>query len=109
VSGEPELRGSIEQWLDRKLRAVEADLDARLKKHVHAMAFAEGAAVFALVDGLRARGVTRFEGLSLKLELGEAPSTAPPPGQPHANGTALVDAGGGVMVDEDLFAHEGEQ
>jgi hypothetical protein len=67
------------------------------------------AEVLALVDGLRARGVTRFEGLDLKLELGEVLTAVPPPGQPHANGTAVVDAGGGVMVDEDLFAHEGEQ
>lgn len=32
---------------------------------------------------------------------------APPPGQPHADPEPdLVDAGGGVMVDPDLFAHE---
>ena len=66
------------------------------------------AEVLALVDGLRARGVKRFEGLDMTIELGEAVYVAPP-GQPHANGTALVDAGGGVMVDEDLFAHEGKQ
>jgi hypothetical protein len=34
--------------------------------------------------------------------------SVPAPGQPHAhaNGEHLVDAGGGVMVDEDLFGHE---
>ena len=41
--------------------------------------------VLALVDGLRARGV--------------------PPGQPHTQ-TTMVDAGGGLMVDSDLFSHE---
>ena len=65
--------------------------------------------VLALVDGLRARGVTAFEGLGLKLTLEPAPLFAAQgigPGQPHAQ--AAVDAGGGLMVDPDLFAHEAE-
>jgi hypothetical protein len=62
------------------------------------------AEVLALVDGLRARGVVRFQGLGLELELGDVPS-APPAGQPHTE-PELVDAGGGVMVDPDLLGHE---
>lgn len=63
---------------------------------------------------LAAEGVRSYVGplpcwsRDVKIELGEAPTTAPPAGQPHANGTALVDAGGGVMVDPDLFSHEAE-
>jgi len=64
--------------------------------------------VLALVDGLRARGVTAFEGLGLKLTVELAPAAGArgvPPGQPHTQ-TTMVDAGGGLMVDSDLFSHE---
>ncbi len=50
------------------------------------------------IDELRKRGVYRFEGYGLKLELGDLPvgiSREPPPPQ------RLIDLGGGIMVSEE--------
>lgn len=102
-------RAALTECVDRLLDRAQADLDERLKKHVHAMAIAEADTVLRFVDGLRARGVLAFKGLGLELALAEAPP-APPrptPGQPHVPPVSeLLDAGGGLMVDPDALGHE---